>query len=777
MDSATSDVLDLPVTGMHCTACAGTVARALESVPGVAGAQVDVATETAHLSLGPARPDGASLARALAASGYGIAARPVELAIPGLSSAGAAQTAEAVLRADPGVVEVAVNPASETAQLAIVPGLTDAARLVARLAASGFAATEGARRDASRREARLADLRALAGLALLLPFLVEMPLHWLGFHGFLPPLVQAVLATAVAAIALPKMLRGALAALRARTGTMDQLVSLGTLAALGLSYWHLLAGGPLYFEAAAVPAFVLAGKRLEARAKRKASDAITALASLRPDTATRLSDDGTPAEIPAAALRAGERVLVGAGKSFPADGIVLEGESAADESLVTGESLPVPKRPGDPVIAGAINADGALVVRVTQAGEGTAVARILKLVREAQASRAPMQALADRVSAVFVPTVILLATLTFVFWMGWGAGHEVALVNAIAVLVIACPCALGLATPAAIVAGLGAAARRGVLFASAAATEKARALDVIVLDKTGTLTTGRPAVAAVAGAEDTLLLAAALSAGATHPLARGVTAEAAARGLAVPAARLVMNFPGRGVQGRVGMRRLKFGNAAFAGEAPDLAAEAVRHDAQGASIAWLAEEGVGVIGFVALADPIRPEAPAALAALGDLGIGAVLASGDAPGAVAKVAASLGIAEHHARMSPAGKAALVRELQGQGRRVAMLGDGVNDAPGFAAADLSLAMGGGADAAIATADIALLRDDPRLAASAIRIARATGAKVRQNLALAFGYNILAIPLAMAGMLSPAVAGAAMAASSISVVANALRLRAAR
>ena len=767
-------MLDLPVTGMHCAACAGTVARALQAVPGVARADVDVATETAHLALGPHTPDAPSLARALGAAGYGLGAAELALVVPGLSSAGAARAAEALLRADPGVVEVAVNPASETAQLRILPGMTDAARLLARLAEAGFSASIAAAPDRTGRAAdRQADLRALAALGLLAPFLVEMPLHWLGHHGLLPAWLQAALALGVAAIALPTMLRGAVAALRARTGTMDQLVSLGTLSALGLSFWHLAGGGPLYFEAAAaVPALVLAGKRLEARAKRKASDAITALAALRPDTATRLAADGTSAEVPAAILAADDRVLVGAGMSFPADGIVLEGDSAADESLVTGESLPVPKYPGSTVIAGSVNADGALVVRVTQAGDGTVVARILRMVRDAQASRAPMQALADRIAAVFVPAVIGLALITLLGWLAAGAGHAAALVAAISVLVIACPCALGLATPAAIVAGLGAAARQGVLFASAAATERARTLDVIVLDKTGTLTAGHPTVAAVRGAPDTLALAAALSAGAAHPLARGVLA--AASGQEVPAARLVMNFPGRGVQGRVGTRRLKFGNAQFVGSSGALAADAAAREAEGASIAFLAEDGIGVIGFVALADPIRPEAAEALAAMRALGVSPVLASGDAPGPVAKVAAELGIAEYHARASPADKAGLVQALRGSGRRVAMLGDGVNDAPGFAVADLSMAMGGGADAAIATADIALLRDDPRLAASAIRIARATATKVRQNLVLAFAYNILAIPLAMAGMLSPAVAGAAMAASSISVVANALSLR---
>lgn len=772
---APAGTLDLGITGMHCAACAGTVARTLSAVPGVAHAQVEATTETAHLTLAGPVPEAQALRRALAEAGYGLAEQPVELVVPGLTGAGTLAAVEAALAAQPGVLSVRADPAAESARAITVAGMTDAPRLVAALGAAGFAAVPAQAADSRAAAERRADLLALAALALAAPFIVEMPLHWAGHHGFLPGWLQAALALGVAAIALPRMLASAWRAARAGAGSMDQLVGLGTLAALGLSFWHLATGGALYFEAAAaVPAFVLAGKRLEARAKRKAGDAVAALAALRPETALLLRADGTLARVPSAALRPGDRVRVPAGETLPADGVVEEGESTADESLLTGESRPVPKHPGAGVVAGSLNADGVLVVRVTAAGEAAFVARLLRQVREAQGAKAPMQVLADRVSGIFVPVVLVLSALTFLGWALAGAGAEVALVNAIAVLVIACPCALGLATPAAIVAGLGAAARQGVLFASASATEKARGLSAIVLDKTGTLTAGRPRVVAVEGAPDTLALAAALSAGATHPVARGVTAAAEAAGLAVAPARLVMNFPGRGVQGRVGARRLKLGNAAMVGDVAPCAEAASRHEAAGASAIFLAEDGFGVIGLLALADPVRAEAAPALADLAALGLAPVLASGDAEAAVSGVAATLGIADHHARTTPEGKVAIVRALQAKGVRVAMLGDGVNDAPGFAAADLSIAMGGGADAAIATADVALLRDDPRLAAAAIRIARATAAKVRQNLFLAFGYNVVALPLAMAGMLSPAIAGAAMALSSVSVVANALSLR---
>jgi Cu+-exporting ATPase len=699
------------------------------------------------------------------------ASPPVRLAISGMHCAGCVGTVERALAAVPGVAAAQVNLATETAT---VQGTAAAKALIDAVTQAGYAAhlpEAAAPPEQGRRE----DFLALACVLLAAPFLAEMAAHLSGAHGLLPGGLQAGLALGVAALALPRMLKGAWRALLARSGNMDQLVVLGTLAALGLSFWHLATGGILYFEAAAfVPALVLLGKRLEARARLRAGGALAALAKLRPATATRLAPDGTEATVPAPMLEPGQVFRARAGEIFAADGVVTEGASAADESLVTGESLPVPKRVGDRVIAGTLNAEGALLVRVTAAGPATAVARIIDAVSQAMAAKAPMQALADRVAGLFVPAVIGLAALTFLFWWFSGAGHEAALVAAITVLVVSCPCALGLATPVAIVAGLGSAARQGVLFRDAAATESARRLDVIVLDKTGTLTEGRPALVATTGAEDTLALAAALSKGASHPVSRGILAAHKTP----PRALAVRQHPGAGVEGRVAGRRLRLGTQALL-DGIDLAAFdgfVAEHEAQGASVVFLADDAAA-IGALALADPVRPEAEAALAELRALGLSPVLATGDNAAAARAIAGPLGITEIHARQSPAAKASLVRGLQAAGKRVAVLGDGVNDAPAFAVADLSLAMGGGADAAVATAAIGLLRDDPRLAASAIRIGRATAAKVRQNLALAFGYNLVAIPLAMAGALSPSVAGAAMAASSMLVVLNALLLRGAR
>jgi Cu+-exporting ATPase len=596
----------------------------------------------------------------------------------------------------------------------------------------------------------------------------------------LPGWVQLILAGIVQAVGGLRFYRGAWAATRAGTGSMDQLVALGTTAAFLLSVAHLVTGGPLYFEASAVViTLVLAGKALEAKAKRGTAAAIEALAKLRPDTATRLDDAGREERVAAAALRVGDRVRVSPGNAFPADGTVEDGETEADEALITGESRPVHKTVGDRVTAGAVNGAGVVVVRVTAAGEGTALSRIMAAVQAAQASKAPVQAVVDRVAAVFVPAVLALAVLTLGYWLLAGAGHAVAIVNAVSVLVIACPCALGLATPAALVAGTGAAARAGILIRDAGVLERARRLDTVMFDKTGTLTEGRPRVVAVTGDEGTLGIAAALQQGSAHPLARGILAAAegaAAEGTALPEAEGVRAMIGRGVAGRIGGQDWAIGNARLMEERgadiTGFAAFAAAQEETGGTVVYLARE-TSVTGALALADTPRETAAAAIAAIRSLGLTPRLLSGDSPAAAGAAAARLGITEVEASVSPERKAEVIAALQAQGRRVAMVGDGVNDAPALARADLGIAIGGGTDAAMASADIALLRDDPLLVADAIVIARKTLSKVRQNLVLAFLFNVLALPLAAAGLLSPVIAGAAMAASSVTVVTNALAL----
>jgi Cu+-exporting ATPase len=767
--------LTLKLSGLSCASCASRVERAAVGVPGVATAAVNLAAETAEIAYDPGRTDAAHIAAAIVAAGYGVPEERVVLSIGGMSCTSCQGRVERALAAVPGVLGVSVNLATNSAEVRVARGSADADVLIAAVAASGYSAAAQGAAPAQRFDTGTAVLVLCA--VLTVPFLVDMAFHLAGHH-LLPGWLQLVLATPVQAIGGARFYRAAWAGLRARAGNMDQLVALGTSAAFALSVWHLVAGGPLYFEAAAVIiTLVHLGKWLEARAKRGTAEAIEALRRLRPETASRIAADGTEQRVPAALLRPGDRVRVRPGESFPADGVVEQGETEADEAMITGESRPVAKSPGDPVTAGAVNGAGLVTVRVTAAGEGTVLARIMRLVQSAQASKAPVQALVDRVSAVFVPVVLVIALATLVAWLLAGAGHETAIVNAVSVLVIACPCALGLATPAALVAGTGAAAQRGVLIRDAASLERARGLDTVVFDKTGTLTEGRHAVVAVAGEADTLRLAAALQQGSEHPLAHGVLRAAEAAGLALPPVEGFRAVPGRGVSGTVEGRVLALGNRRLMAESgadpARFAGFVAEHEAHGATAVFLAE-GPRVLGALALADTLRPGAAEAVAEARALGLEPVLLTGDAAAPARMVAAAVGIGRVEAEVSPEHKADRVAALKAEGRTVAMVGDGVNDAPALAAADLGIAVGGGTDAALKTAGIALMRSDPRLVPEAIRIARATLRKIRENLVLAFAYNTAAIPLAALGFLSPVIAGAAMAASSVSVVTNALLLR---
>jgi Cu+-exporting ATPase len=767
--------LTLPLSGLSCASCASRVERAASGVPGVAMATVNLVAETAEVAYDPGQTDAARIAEAIEAAGYGVPEERITLAIGGMSCASCQGRVERALAAVPGVLGVAVNLATNSAELRVARGAADADALVAAVVAAGYTASVEGAAPAERFDTGTVIL----GLCIVLtvPFLLDMAFHLAGHH-LLPAWLQLLLATPVQILGGARFYRAGWAGLRARAGNMDQLVAIGTTAAFALSVWHMIAGGPLYFEAAAVVVtLVHLGKWLEARAKHGAAEAIEALRRLRPETASRLAEDGTEQRVPAAMLQPGDRVRVRPGESFPADGTVEEGETEADEALITGESRPVAKAPGDPVTAGAVNGAGLVTVRVTASGEGTVLARIMRLVQSAQASKAPVQALVDRVAAVFVPVVLGIALATLVGWLAAGADHATAIVNAVAVLVIACPCALGLATPAALVAGTGAAARRGVLIRDAGSLERARGLDTVVFDKTGTLTEGRHSVVAVAGDPDTLRLAAALQQGSEHPLARGVLRAAEAEGLDLPAVQGFRAASGRGVSGTVEGRALALGNRRMMAEAgadpagfADFAAEG---DAKGATTVYLAEGG-RVIGALALADTLRPGAAEAIAETRALGLEPVLLTGDAEAPARTVAAALGITRVEAEVGPEDKADRVAALKREGRTVAMVGDGVNDAPALAAADLGIAIGGGTDAALKTAGVALMRDDPRLAPEAIRIARATLRKIRENLAFAFVYNIAAIPLAAFGFLTPVIAGAAMALSSVSVVTNALLLR---
>ncbi len=705
--------LDLAIGGMTCAACVRRVERALARVPGVVSAEVNLATERARISGGaPAE----ALIGAVGAAGY--VARPI-------------------------------NPEAR-------------------------AAPARSRRDA---------YEVLLAAVLSAPLLGGMVAHLLGSAWMLPPAAQLALATPVQFGLGFRFYRGAWKALTTRTATMDVLVALGTSAAWGLSVAALLRGGPLYFESAAViVTLVLFGRMLESHARWQTASAIRGLAALRPETA-QLRRDGEEREVPIAALRTGDIVVVRPGERVPVDGVVREGIGAVDRSMLTGESLPVEVGPGDEVTGGTIALDGMLTIETRAVGAETVLARIVRLVESAQASKAPIQHLVDRVSAAFVPAVLGLALATFLGWMLAGVGVSAALLNAVAVLVIACPCALGLATPTAIMAGTGAAARAGILIRDAAVLERAKAITMVAFDKTGTLTEGKPVLTDLipaAGVTEQALLAAAvgLQMGSEHPLAEAVRARAGNSPEAAVAG--FRAFPGRGVSGRVQGRPLMLGNRRLleaSGVPPgSLDAQIGALEALGRTISFLAEtEPVPrCLGLFAFGDRVKPEAHAAIAALHDQQLATVMLTGDGEGAARAVAESLGIAAFRAGILPQDKAAEIARLRAAGHGVAMVGDGVNDAPALAEADIGIAMGTGTDVAMQTAGITLMRDDPALVAAALDIARRTRRKIYQGLFWAFAYNLLGLPLAAFGLLNPVLAGSAMAFSSVSVVANALLLR---
>lgn len=786
MSSATHT---LPVSGMTCASCAGRVERALLKVPGVASASVNLANEQVRVESSEA--DVATLIEAVQKAGYGVPVQSLELAIDGMTCASCVGRVERALLKVPGVRSAAVNLASERAHVEVI-GTPDPAVLIQAVEAAGYQASAGEQQQpAQDAERRLQRERwaVIAALLLAAPLVLPMFAELFGQHWMLPAWIQFLLATPVQFVLGARFYVAGWKAVRAGAGNMDLLVAIGTSAGYGLSlyqWWATPAGQMphLYFEAsAAVIALVLLGKYLESRAKRQTSAAIRALEALRPDRATRVID-GREEDVAIAALRLDDLVLVKPGERFPVDGEVVEGESQADEALISGESLPVNKAPGDRITGGAINGEGRLLVRTTALGGETVLARIIRLVEDAQAAKAPIQKLVDKVSQVFVPAVLVIAVFTMIGWLLTGAPAEVALINAVAVLVIACPCALGLATPAAIMAGTGVAARHGILIKDAEALEVAHAVNVVAFDKTGTLTSGKPQIIhlhALEGDEASLLrLAGALQRGSEHPLARAVLERCEADGVAVPDVQKSQALSGRGIAGTLDGRQLALGNRRMLDEfglQPGELLDTAQHwEAEGRTLSWLVESAPQprVLGLFAFGDSLKEGAAAAIAALDARHIRSHLITGDNRGSARVVAEALHIDDVHAEVLPADKAATVAELKKGGAVVAMVGDGINDAPALAAANVGIAMGGGTDVAMHAAGITLMRGDPRLVPAALEIARRTYRKIQQNLFWAFIYNLVGIPLAAFGFLSPVVAGAAMALSSVSVVSNALLLR---
>jgi Cu+-exporting ATPase len=801
-----SQTLDLPVSGMSCASCAGRVERALQALPGVQTASVNLASETAHVVFAEAAQPAASVAAAVQAvekAGYAVPQMQIRLGIGGMSCASCVGRVEKALAAVPGVSSASVNLAGETADVTAPRDAVDIAILIDAVRKAGYEARpfdDAARSVAARADAAAKAIAhdrnlALLALALSLPLIGGMVLSLFGRHDLMPsPLLQFLIATPVQFILGWRFYRAGWGALRAGTGNMDLLVALGTTAAWGLSTWlwvdslrHDPAHGMiphLYYEGSvAIIAFVRLGKWLEARARGQTAAALRALLELRPATARRRRADGSEETVDTALLRPDDILLLRAGEAFAADGIVIEGRASVDESMLTGESMPVEKQTGDTVRAGTLNRDGLIAVRIEATAGETMLARILRLVESAQASKPPVQQLVDRISSVFVPVVIFIALVTFAVTLSLSGGSvETALLHAIAVLVIACPCALGLATPAALMVGTGVAARHGILIRDAGALEQARNLRLVAFDKTGTLTAGKPVVTAIhaADGDETALLrlAAALQAGSQHPLAAAIRERTGP--MVLPAVQDFRDQAGRGVCGHVEGRHLLLGNARLLQE-HGIAAGAVQPQAeaqavQGRTVSWLADDDTkAALGFFAFGDEPKAHAAAAVAALKAIGLRVAMLSGDAPAAAGAIAARLGIDDVQAGLLPQDKAAAIARLREQaGGDIAMVGDGINDAPALASADLGIAMGNGTDVAMQTAGITLMRGDPLLVADAIGIARATDARIRQNLVWAFAYNVVGIPLAAFGLLDPMLAGAAMALSSVSVLTNALLLR---
>ncbi len=739
-------------------------------------------------------------------------AATVRLTLPvlGMTCANCAHTVERVLqRKVDGVTEASVNLALERVSVAFDPRRTSPEELAAAVARAGFtlvlpspaAEAAAAQRERERRERRRLRRELVTGIALTVPLaLLDLGHHlgwWRGGFAAAVPWLRAALATPVLLITGRGFFRGGWRSLRAGGANMDVLVALGAGTAYAAGWAMLLrllpGGEPPFTTAAMIVTLIKVGKVLEAGARHRTTAALTQLASLSPDLAHRVDPLGNEQDVPVALLRPGDRVRVRPGERIPADGVVREGTSEVDESSFTGEPLPAGRGPGDAVLGGSTNGTGALLVEVTAAGADSALARIVRLVEAAQERKAPAQRLADRVAAVFVPAIVGVAVATFAFWWWWGGALSSALTRLVAVLVVACPCALGLATPTAVVAATGAAARAGLLFRDPAALERAHRLDVLLVDKTGTLTAGEPrvtdwVVAPESGLDAAELrrLAAGAEAASEHPVAAAV--RAAAGGADLPEARDVRAVPGRGVEAAVAGRRVRVGAPAWlapGGLPASLAARAAALAAAGRTVAVVEVDGRPA-GLLAVADTLRPGTRAAVARLQRRGVEVVMVTGDQPAVAAAVARELGIPAWEAGVPPEGKAELVDRYRAGGRVVTgMVGDGVNDAPALAAADVGFAMGHGSDVATGTAAVTLVRGHLRDVPRAMDLSRRAVTVIRQNLAWAFGYNLLLVPLA-AGVLHgvdrapsllrdlhPALAAAAMAMSSVSVVTNSLRL----
>jgi Cu+-exporting ATPase len=809
-DKIANVAIDLPIEGMTCAACAARIEKQLNKLPGVS-ATVNFASERAHVAFDAGAVSPPQLVETIERAGFKVPPQSLDLAISGMTCAACATRIETVLNKLPGV-SASVNFASEKANIRYVPGQADAAALIAAVRRAGYDAREsGLDTRAVEKERKAAAYRAelkrfWVSVVLTLPLVAQMGAMFSGEHvDLLPRWLQLALATPVQFWIGWRFYVGAYHALRGGAGNMDVLVALGTSMAWAFSAVVTVADlhhHHVYFEAsAAVITLVLMGKLLEARAKAKTSAAIEALIRLQPQTA-RVLRDGELVEVPVASLNPGDVFVVRPGESVPVDGEVAEGASSVNEAMLTGESLPVAKQAGEKVFAATVNGEGLLTCRATGVGSHTLLAGIIRMVEQAQGSKAPVQRLADRISAVFVPVVTAIALVAFAGWWLFAGDFTHALVNAVAVLVIACPCALGLATPTAIMVGTGRGAAAGILVKNAEALELAKNVEVLAVDKTGTLTQGKPEVTDVAPAGpepspptplpqagegsdegrlrdqariELLRIAASLEQGSNHPLAEAIVAQAREAGLALVQPAELRAVPGKGLTAALDGEEYALGSPAFLAERGVSVPEALLAPlANGGKSVVAVSRGLTFLGLLGVADRLRPTSRAAVARLKAQGVEVVMLTGDNAATAAAIAREAGIDRFEAEVLPQDKAAAVAKLKAGGKRVGMVGDGINDAPALAAADVSFAIGGGSDVALEAADVTLMRSDLLSVADAIDLSRATLSKIRQNLFFAFIYNVLGIPLAAMGMLNPVIAGAAMALSSVSVVSNSLLLR---
>jgi len=807
----TSRRVHIPIGGMHCAACALAIERALSKLEGVREANVNFAAERAAVIFDPAKTDLGAIVRAVREAGYTPYLERVTIPIVGMHCAACVRNVEKALLNVPGVISASVNLAVENATIEYLPSETSVPALKKAIAAAGYtpvdAAVETEDRDAEQR-LRAAEYRHLKRKFLI--GLVPAALIMIGsMHHEIPGLKdisQQTVFYLLFALCLPVQFwvglqfhTGFLAALKRRTADMNTLISIGTMAAFLYSAvvtffpeWLGESGHGLdvyYDTAAMIIVFVLLGRLLESRAKSRTSDSIRKLMGLRPETA-RVVRDGVEKEIRIEEVLKGDLLVVRPGERIPVDGIVREGYSAVDESMITGESMPVEKKAGDEVIGATINRTGSFTFEATRVGPETTLSRIIRLVQEAQGSKAPIQRLADRVAGIFVPVVVSIATIAFLVWFfGAGEGFAFSLLVSVAVLIIACPCALGLATPTAIMVGTGRGAEYGVLIKSGESLEIAHKIDAVVFDKTGTLTQGRPEVTDILPANGTppeavLALAASLERLSEHPLGEAIVARAAEMGLSLEEVEGFEAIPGRGVRGNVEGRPVRIGNLPFMEEegiaAGDFAERIRELSAEGKTAVLIAFDGK-MVGAIALSDALKESSPRTVRTLQTMGIETIMLSGDARPAAEAMARKAGITRVLAEVPPEEKAEAIASLQREGKVVAMVGDGINDAPALVQADVGIAIGTGTDVAIESADITLMKGDPEGVVAAIRISRQTMRIIRQNLFWAFFYNSIGIPIAAGALypvweilLNPIYASIAMALSSVSVVSNSLRLR---